>query len=430
MQLCGFLTMNKFSSLLLTGLAFTFNAMADGISLSNKTATPLYMAVKKSPFDGYSANSQIGWISNGKTGVMRSNDTYLANMGIALNDSYILGFFNANMGTYTDCGEVISGTDRSFKYENGHCAEISQEAIRASSVFDAAILGCSGIHIDSYALSQINLHETQGIQNKQSFTMLRSLYPNADITLNGPINVYGTIKSGGEARLTGGVNVFDNIYRHFTDNLTKQDCDLLKFDKYLEQYAVSQDKSHLVTDKKMLNKLSYTATEFFSSSLKEKEITPTGETVDVYKVNNLDIDGNLNIKEGNVYIYIANNLRFGELGTISVSKNASLTLFVKGNVKWEGWFSTTRAFIDAPPPLSLYVGGTSVNIKTNKGIIHGGIYAPNADLKINSQEFGFIISGAIHANYFNFKGTTSIPSMFSYAEELSRLFKLNYTKNN
>jgi hypothetical protein len=137
-----------------------------------------------------------------------------------------------------------------------------------------------------------------------------------------------------------------------------------------------------------------------SSSAKYDNINLTGASGDPNKVDKVTVDGN-------VKIYVTGDLRLGNGDEVEIQANASLIVFLGGNLYIDNSGSINNLTKD-PKKLKIYGLDTCTNIDfKNSGVFYGAIYAPEADIHLYN---GFNVYGAVVGKSF----TQDVDANFFY----------------
>jgi Tfp pilus assembly protein PilX len=132
------------------------------------------------------------------------------------------------------------------------------------------------------------------------------------------------------------------------------------------------------------------STTTLSSSAKYDNINLTGASGDPNKVDKVTIDGS-------VKIYVIGDLRLGNGDEVEILPNASLIVFLGGNLYVDNSGGINNLTKD-PKKLKIYGLDTCTNIDfKNSGIFYGAIYAPDADIHLYN---GFNVYGAVVGKSF------------------------------
>ena len=127
-----------------------------------------------------------------------------------------------------------------------------------------------------------------------------------------------------------------------------------------------------------------------SGSAKYDNINLTGASGDPNKIDKVTIDGS-------VKIYVTGDLRLGNGDEVEIQPNASLIVFLGGNLYVDNSGGINNLTKD-PKKLKIYGLDTCTNIDfKNSGIFYGAIYAPDADIHLYN---GFNVYGAVVGKSF------------------------------
>ena len=133
-----------------------------------------------------------------------------------------------------------------------------------------------------------------------------------------------------------------------------------------------------------------TGTATLSSTAKYDSISLLGASTDPNKIDKVTVDGNIKI-------YVTGDLRLGNGDEVEILPDASLTVFLGGNLYIENSGAINNLTKD-PKKLKIYGLDTCTNIDfKNSGIFYGAIYAPEADIHLYN---GFSVYGAIVGKSF------------------------------
>ncbi|MDH4239391.1 MAG: hypothetical protein OEW48_07495 [Phycisphaerae bacterium] len=140
----------------------------------------------------------------------------------------------------------------------------------------------------------------------------------------------------------------------------------------------------------MVSSGSITSSTTMSSSAKYNSINLTGASTDPNKIDKVTVDGNIKI-------YVMGDLRLGNGDAVEIQPNASLAVFLGGNLYIDNSGAINNLTKD-PKKLKIYGLDTCTNIDfKNSGIFYGAIYAPEADIHLYN---GFNVYGAVVGKSF------------------------------
>jgi hypothetical protein len=152
---------------------------------------------------------------------------------------------------------------------------------------------------------------------------------------------------------------------------------------------------------------SITGTATLSSAAKYDSINLLGASNDPNKVDKVTVDSNIKI-------YVTGDLRLGNGDKVEILPDASLTVFLGGNLYVDNSGAINNLTQD-PKKLKIYGLDTCTNIDfKNSGIFYGAIYAPQADIHLYN---GFSVYGAIVGNSF----TQDVNANFYYDMDLREI---------
>jgi hypothetical protein len=135
---------------------------------------------------------------------------------------------------------------------------------------------------------------------------------------------------------------------------------------------------------------SITGTTTLSSAAKYDSINLLGASTDPNKIDKVTVDSNIKI-------YVTGDLRLGNGDTVVIQPDASLTVFLGGNLYVDNSGAINNLTQD-PKKLKIYGLDTCTNIDfKNSGIFYGAIYAPQADIHLYN---GFSVYGAVVGKSF------------------------------
>jgi hypothetical protein len=127
-----------------------------------------------------------------------------------------------------------------------------------------------------------------------------------------------------------------------------------------------------------------------SSTAKYDSINFTGASSDPNKIDKVTVNGN-------VKIYITGDLRLGNGDTVEIQPDASLVIFLGGNLFVDNSGAINNLTKD-PKKLKIYGLDTCTNIDfKNSGTFYGAVYAPDADIHLYN---GFTVYGAVVGKSF------------------------------
>jgi hypothetical protein len=127
-----------------------------------------------------------------------------------------------------------------------------------------------------------------------------------------------------------------------------------------------------------------------STSAKYDNLNLIGASSDPNKIDKITIDSN-------VKIYVTGDLRLGNGDEVEILPNASLTVYLAGNLYVDNSGAINNLTQD-PKKLKIYGLDTCKNIDfKNSGTFWGAVYAPDADIHLYN---GFNVYGAIVGNSF------------------------------
>ncbi|MHC4543680.1 MAG: DUF7305 domain-containing protein [Planctomycetota bacterium] len=138
-----------------------------------------------------------------------------------------------------------------------------------------------------------------------------------------------------------------------------------------------------------------------SSSAKYDNINLIGTSgSDPNKMDKVTVDGNIKI-------YVTGDLRLGNGDEVEIQPDASLTVFLGGNLYVDNSGAINNLTQD-PKKFKIYALDTCTNIDfKNSGIFYGAIYAPEADIHLYN---GFNVYGAVVGKSF----TQDVDANFFY----------------
>jgi hypothetical protein len=132
------------------------------------------------------------------------------------------------------------------------------------------------------------------------------------------------------------------------------------------------------------------STTTLSSSAKYDNINLTGTSTDPNKIDKVTVDGS-------VKIYVTGDLRLGNGDKVEILPNASLIVFLGGNLYIDNSGAINNLTKD-PKKLKIFGLDTCTDIDfKNSGIFYGAIYAPEADIHLYN---GFNVYGAVVGKSF------------------------------
>jgi hypothetical protein len=150
-----------------------------------------------------------------------------------------------------------------------------------------------------------------------------------------------------------------------------------------------------------------TGTKTLSSPAKYDSINLLGASTDPNKIDKVTVNGN-------VQIYVTGDLRLGNGDTVVIQPDASLTVFLGGNLYVDNSGAINNLTKD-PKKLKIYGLDTCTNIDfKNSGIFYGAIYAPQADIHLYN---GFSVYGAVVGKSF----TQDVDANFYYDMDLREI---------
>jgi choice-of-anchor A domain-containing protein len=127
-----------------------------------------------------------------------------------------------------------------------------------------------------------------------------------------------------------------------------------------------------------------------SSTAKYDNINLVGASTDPNKIDKVTVDGNIKI-------YVTGDLRLGNGDEVEILPNASLIVFLGGNLYVDNSGAINNLTQD-PKKLKIFGLDTCTNIDfKNSGIFYGAIYAPDADIHLYN---GFNVYGAVVGKSF------------------------------
>lgn len=137
-----------------------------------------------------------------------------------------------------------------------------------------------------------------------------------------------------------------------------------------------------------------------SGSAKYDNINLIGASGDPNKIDKVTVDGN-------VKIYVIGDLRLGNGDEVEIQPNASLIVFLGGNLYVDNSGAINNLTKDSKK-LKIYGLDTCTNIDfKNSGVFYGAIYAPDADIHLYN---GFNVYGAVVGKSF----TQDVDANFFY----------------
>ena len=137
-----------------------------------------------------------------------------------------------------------------------------------------------------------------------------------------------------------------------------------------------------------------------SSSAQYDNINLTGASTDPNKIDKVTVDSNIKI-------YVTGDLRLGNGDEVEILPNASLIVFLGGNLYIDN-SGTINNLTQDPKKLKIYGLDTCTNIDfKNSGVFYGAIYAPEADIHLYN---GFNVYGAVVGKSF----TQDVDANFFY----------------
>jgi len=141
----------------------------------------------------------------------------------------------------------------------------------------------------------------------------------------------------------------------------------------------------------MVSSGAVTGTTTLSSPAKYDSINLLGASTDPNKIDKVTVDGNIKI-------YVTGDLRLGNGDEVEILPNASLIVFLGGNLYVDNSGAINNLTQD-PKKLKIFGLDTCTNIDfKNSGIFYGAIYAPDADIHLYN---GFNVYGAVVGKSFS-----------------------------
>jgi len=150
-----------------------------------------------------------------------------------------------------------------------------------------------------------------------------------------------------------------------------------------------------------------TGTTTLSSAAKYDSINLLGASTDPNKIDKVTVDSNIKI-------YVTGDLRLGNGDEVEILPDASLTVFLGGNLYVDNSGAINNLTQD-PKKLKIYGLDTCTNIDfKNSGTFYGAIYAPEADIHLYN---GFNVYGAVVGKSF----TQDVNANFFYDMDLREI---------
>jgi hypothetical protein len=234
--------------------------------------------------------------------------------------------------------------------------------------------------IDGSLVSWKDVQDVGQIDVTQNLTIAAGFSGVGSASVGGDLSVGGQLSSVGELKVTGATRTVAN-------------------GKYVAPAAPPCDCTNLIDVKALVTAASSTATKLTADAVGELTLDLAG---DAYFINDVSSVGDLKIHVSKPSaLYINGDLKTVGTDSIDVDENASLDLYVAGNIENVGEWKVSDTTLAGV--VRLYVGGqgsqlSSVGSKT----FVGSIYAPQTsfdlvgDTSIRGALFAGSISGVGH----------------------------------